>query len=373
MNPRRLEKSLAAIIAIGLLAAQAQATDISLPKCHYGPQEVLWFSTVHSNVVAVFGNGVVAVWDFLSGELRAQSSMSPDDLVYPGNTLALSHGQRTTVAAITPRERWVGDRFFAAIALCDVFEAAKRTDAWVELVRPANSGFVGRGSTLVLADTPPNNAAVLESDTTTGKTLWRSEADDDVQTGTILAADGQCYVNFCRDRTLRARDHSGKLLWDWHLSGTRFAEPGFWPDNPSLPYVVVHESDLKRSDSVGDLIALSAQSGRTLWRKRRAQFGCLKAVSDDGKRQAFFSRAHLEIAALPKRGSVRVAALQDDLDARFASDGRFLLCLPALETVSENKAANSYEVARKSKLLSVVNAETGKITKQFPLLPSERH
>ena len=118
---------------------------------------------------------------------------------------------------------------------------------------------------------------------------------------------------------------------------------------------------------MADFVALSAKGGKELWRKKNAQFGTLKAVSDDGKHQVFLVHGHLEIATLPEQAKPKVVALKDDVDVAFSPDGRFLFCIPALVMVSENKAENIQTFARHSRLLSVVNVETGKIVKEFSL------
>lgn len=372
MNSRKFQKALVAIATVWLLVARAQALEIAPPKAVYDSQEVLWFSVTHSNLITVSGNGSVGVWNFSSGEMRNQFSLPTNGLAYPANNLAASRHQQIALAMLTDQATLVGDKFFSAVTGYDA--SGKRVNNFkVEIVSPIVCGFVGTTTTLILADSPPNNAVVAAVDTSTGKTLWRSETGDDVQTGTIALADGQCYVNFCRDKHLRARNQSGKLVWDWLVPKGKFAEPGYWPDKPVLPYVVVYESD-EEKDNVADLVALSAKDNKEVWRKKNVQFGMLKAVSDDGKHQVFFQQGHLEIATLPEQAKPKVVALKDDVDVAFSPDGRFLFCLPALAKVSENKTENLYTVARHSKLLSVVDVETGKIVKEFSLAgPVEKH
>jgi len=365
MNSRKSHRSLVVISTMWLLVARALALDIAPPKAVYDNQEVLWFSVTHSNLIAVFGNGSVGVWNFSSGELLNKFSLPTNELAYPANNLAASHHQRTALALLTDQTTLVGDKVFST-GTCYDASGKRVNDFKVEIVSPAICGFVGATTTLLLADKPPNNAVVAAVDTSTGKTLWRFEADDDVQTGTVALADGECYVNFCRDRHLRARNQLGELIWDWPVPKGKFAEPGYWPDKPVLPYVVIRESD-EEKDDVAEFVALSAKSGKELWRKKNARFGALKAVSDDGKHQVFFLDGHVQITALPERTKPKVVALNDDVDVAFSSDGRLLLCLPALVKVSENKAANSQTVARHSRLLSVVDFETGKIAKELPL------
>ena len=157
-----------------------------------------------------------------------------------------------------------------------------------------------------------------------------------------------------------------RSVWDWLVPKGKFAEPGYWPDKPVLPYVVVYLSD-EEKDNAADLVALSAKASKEVWRRKNVQFGMLKAVSDDGKLQVFFQQGHLEIATLPEQAKSKIVALKDDMNVAFSSDGRFLFCLPALTRVSENKTENLYTVARRSKLLSVVDVETGKIVKEFSL------
>jgi len=372
MTPCLLKISLTAITTVGVLLAQSQAIDIAPPTSRYDPEEVLWFSIAHSNVVAVFGNGLVGVWNFRSGNLQIQHRLASNDVVYPGQRLALSRGQRTTLAAVTSRERSVDDKFVVAVSVYDLFEKSKAMDRWVGLTGPVNHGFVGTSSMLVLADQPPMDALVVAIDAASGTVLWRSKNEDDVQTGTIVLADGQCYVNFCRDRRLRARDRAGKLVWEWVVPQGKFAEPGFWPDNPGMPYVVVYESDAE-GNRAGQLLALSATDGTRVWRKEGVLLGSLRGASDDGKKQAFFLHGQVEITHLPSQLALPAATLKGSQDAVFSGDGHCLLCLPALVTVSENKTDNSYLVARRSKILSVVDAETGKMLRAFPLtVPAER-
>jgi hypothetical protein len=372
VNPCLLRISWTTLTTLGVFLTQSQAIDIAPPTCRYHPEEVLWFSVAHSNVVAVLGNGLVGVWDFRSGGLQIQCRLASNDMRYPGQRLALSRGQRKTLAAVTDRERFVDGKIAVAVSVCELFEGSKPMDCWVELIGPANHGFVGLSPMLVLAQHPPLDALVVGMDTGSDALLWRSKSEDDVQTGTIVLADGQCYVNFCRDLRLRARDRAGKLVWERAVPEGKFAEPGFWPHNPGLPYVVVYESDAEGSRP-GQLLALSARGGITIWRKEDGLFGSLRAVSDDGKKQAFFLHGKLEITHLPAQLVTPAAKLNENHDAVFSGDGRCLLCLPTLVTVSENKADNSYLVARRSKVLSVVDAETGKMLKAFPLtVPAER-
>jgi len=307
------------------------------------------------------------MWNFPSGVMRNQFRLSNNVPAYPDRNLAASDDQPVALVVLGDDATLVGDKYFSTLTGYDA--SGKRVKACeVELVSPSNCGFVGTTSTLILADPPPNNAAVAAVDTATGRTVWRSETDDDVQTGTIALAGGQLYVNFCRDRHLRARNQSGKLVWDWPVPKGMFAEPGYWPGNPVLPYVVVYES-AEEKDHVADLVALSAKDGKEVWRKRNAQFGSLKAVSDDGKHQLFYQQGRVEITTFPEQAKPKVVALQEDVDAVFSPDGSFVFCLPALVKVSENKAENLYTVARHSSLLSVVDVETGKIVKQFSVAP----
>lgn len=372
MNLRKFQKALIAIATVLLLVTRAQALSIVPPRAVYDSQEVLWFSVTHSNLITVSGNGSVGVWDFSSGEIRNQFSLPTNELAYPANNLAASRHQQIALAMLTDHATLVGDKFFSAVTGYDA--SGKRVSNFqVEFVSPSICGFVGTTTTLILAESPPNDAVVTAVDISTGKTLWRSETDDDVQTGTVALADGQCYVNFCRDKHLRARDQSGKLVWDWLVPKGKFAEPGYWPDKPVLPYVVVYESDAEK-DNVADFVALSAKDSKEVWRKKNVQFGMLRAISDDGKRQVFFQQGHLEIAMLPERAKPKVVAFENDVDVAFSPDGRFLFCLPALAKVSENKTENFYTVARRSKLLSVVDVETGKVVKEFSLAAQvEKH
>lgn len=366
MKSHRFPKLVAAIVTVWLLFARAQALEIVPPKTVYDSQEVLWFSVTQSNLITVSGNGHVGVWNFSSGKMLNQFSLPTNALEnYAVNHPAASRHQQMAIATLTAQGTLAGDKIFSTVICVDA--SGKRENSFkVKLVGPSICGFVGTTSTLILSDSPPNNAVVAAVDTSTGKTLWRSESDDDVQTGTIVLADGQCYVNFCRDGHLRARNQSGKLVWNWPVPNGKFAEPGYLPDKPALPYVVVYESD-KEKENVADLVALSAKNGKEVWRKKDAQFGTLKAVSDDGKHQVFFQPGRLEITALPEQAKPKIVAMKDDVDAVFSADGRFLFCLPALAKISENKAENTQTVARRSRLLSVVDVGTGKIVKEFSL------
>jgi outer membrane protein assembly factor BamB len=372
MNSHKFQKALVAIASVWLLVARTHALEFAPPKAVYDSQEVLWFSATDSNLITVSGNGSVGVWNFSSGAMLNQFSLSTNELAYPVNNLSASRHRQLALAMLTDQATLVGDKFFSTVTGYDA--SGKRVNNFkVEIVSPSICGFVETTSTLILADSPPNNAVVMAMDTSSGKTLWRSETDDDVQTGTIALADGQCYVNFCRDRHLRARNQSDKLVWDWPVPKGKFAEPGYWPDTPDLPYVVVFESD-EETDNIADLVALSAKNGKELWRKKNAQFGSLKAISDDGKHQAFFQEGCVEIASLPEQTKPNAIALKDDVDAVFSPDGRFLFCLPSLVKVSEDKAQNIETFARHSRLLSVVDVETGKIVKEFSLAtPVEKH
>ena len=364
MNSHKIQKRLVAIATVLLLFTRAQALDIAPPKAVYDSQEVLWFSVTHSNLMAVSGNGSVRVLDFSSGSMLNQFDLPTNALTHPFNNLVASGHEQVALTMLIAEGTLVGDKFFPTATGYDV--SGKQVNSFkVELAKPSICGFVGTTATLVLADSPPFNAVVMAVDTSTGKTLWRSETDDDVQTGTIALPEGKGYVNFCRDRHLRARNQSGKLVWDWSVPKGKFAEPSYWPDRTVLPYVVVYESD-EEKDNSADFVALSAKNGKEVWRKKNAQFGMLKAISDDGKHQIFFQQDHLEITALPEQ-AVKAVALKDNVDVAFSQDGRFLFCLPALVKVSENKAENTQTFARHSRLLSVVDVETGKIVKQFSL------
>ena len=84
----------------------------------------------------------------------------------------------------------------------------------------------------------------------------------------------------------------------------------------------------------------------------------------------------LEVHAAPLEAAQKMCIRdrKDDVDAVFSPDGRFLFCLPSLVKVSEDKAQNIETFARHSRLLSVVDVETGKIVKEFSLAtPVEKH
>lgn len=356
-------KAFATSSAACLLALPALATSLAAPKCLYRPAEVLWFSVSDSNVVAVFGSGQAGVWDYPSGTTRGQFGLPVNSDLYPGDNLAAVRSGSLMLAVANDGPIWVGDKSFS---MANVYDAAthKTTLIKAELEAPTSCGFVG--TTLFFAAKPPNNAVVVAVDSVAGTTLWRSETDDDVQTGTIVLARGHCYVNFCRDGHLRARNQSGRLVWDWTVPKGRFAEPGCWPQNPALPYVVVHQSAVDKEDSA-DLVALSAKDGSTVWRKNGVRFGSLKAVSDDGKWQVFYQEGRVVVSALPDLKKSQELPLTDDLDAAFSPDGRFLFCLPALVKEAEDKSKNTFTVSRRSRVLSVVEVETGRIVKQIPL------
>jgi hypothetical protein len=173
-------------------------------------------------------------------------------------------------------------------------------------------------------------------------------------------------VNFCRGNLIVARNQLGKVLWQRTIPKGRFAEPGYWPDTPQAPYVVVWQSDINRDDNA-DFIALSATEGSTVWTRKTLPFGALRAVSRDGSKQAFFYKGKLEITALPQANFALVPEVKENVDAVFSDDQRTLVCLPALVTVSEDKTNYTYTVARKSTMLRIVDAEKGSLITQFEL------
>ena len=360
------------IFAVAIqLATRAWALSIVPTKPVYDPQEILWFSVTQSNLVTVSADSSVKFWDFASGKKLSEFVLPTNETPRLDEyTLAVSTNHSAKLAVIAGNVDFQGDINSRVM----VFDASGRlaSDFAVTLIGPYNCGFAANGDALILADSPPNNAVVFGCEATSGKKLWRAESDDDVQTGTIALADGRCYVNFCRDGRLRTRNHKGKRVWDWVVPKNKFAEPGYWPDSPALPYVVVFISD-KTDDQKTELIALSAKDGSIVWREPNPRFGSLKAVSRDGRHQAFFRQGQIEITALPEQTKPQVVALHEEMEAIFSSDGHFLLCLPALTKISEDKYQNHYTAARHSSLMSVVSVETGKILKQFSLSTAVKH
>src|SRR5580704_11653882 len=69
------------------------ATEIAPLKCIVSSKEVISFSVNQSNVIAVFGNGGVGVWNFSSGEMVHQFNIPVEDMSpVVGHHEVLSHG-----------------------------------------------------------------------------------------------------------------------------------------------------------------------------------------------------------------------------------------------------------------------------------------
>jgi outer membrane protein assembly factor BamB len=329
----------------------------------------VWFSATDTDVISVFGSNHVGTWNFVSAERKSGFQLRDNTSIYPDGVLSVSGSSRVVIAAVKDEPIWISEKSFSVGEIYDT-ASGKLTEVKVELTGAGTCGFIESTPTLVLAARPPNNAVVAAVDVITGKNLWRSETDDDVQTGTIALNKGLCYVNFCRDGRLRARNQSGKLIWERPVGDGKFAEPGFWPKNPNLPYVVVAESRANEGTD-RELIALSGKNGSVIWRTRNPEIESLKAISNDGARQVFFRNGRVEISELPKEKITRIDSLSMNMDVVFSPNGRFLLCLPALTKVSEDKGKNTYTVARSSGLLTVVDAETGNVVRKFPLIGSQ--
>jgi hypothetical protein len=159
---------------------------------------------------------------------------------------------------------------------------------------------------------------------------------------------------------VRALDKRGTVLWQTHYkNATEFLDPTDVQPRHSLNTMYNSETH--------QMIGLCASDGKELWSLPDADSCSLRAVSDDGARQAFFLAGEMRIYSLPSTAYLRIQGLSLECDAVFTPDAQYLLCLPALP-VRLPEGQISYEptpVSRASHRLCIVDAGSGETVRSF--------
>ena len=101
----------------------------------------------------------------------------------------------------------------------------------------------------------------------------------------------------------------------------------------------------------------------------------LLAMSADGRRQAFKDGNWIEIRSLPRESVIRIPET-GQVDAAFTPDGTRLITLPSLEITwsrsKRGKGGGEYPVERYGHTLRIIDAATGKTSREIDLLQSAK-
>jgi len=276
--------------------AQIQATSIVPPTTQYQPGDVIWFSASGSNIVAYCGDGNVRVWSLGTGKLVNRFKISDSHTGRTYHYLAVSR-------AAAPRMAVSGKEFIGEgkteLEVYGLVSGKKTTVYTLPLSSPDLIGFSDKDDLLIISS-PADNRALVGFDCETGKVKWRSDNEDDVQSGTAIAQNAEVHVNFCRGNKVIARDRTSKILWQKDVPKGQLCEPGYWPEGLSIPYVVAWESYRDRN-LPGHMAAYSARDGSVLWTIEGIVFGSLKAISPSGGKQVISDAAVRASFCFPKR------------------------------------------------------------------------
>ena len=333
-------KVIAAMLVTIVLPLVCWATSIVRPTRVCKPDTVVWLDVWESHVVAVYGDGHVALWDLGTGQSTARWDTKPIELdrvqiARGGNALALA--------------RW--DNAGTTVTFHDIEHGrVVSTTRLPGLTGLLQMGFSKDGARFAMGAV---GGTIVCIDVRNGRIAWQGEDPaDDPMRGRQLLADGTIYASIIPD-AVEARTANGRLVWRKEAKARDLV---MGADQWSS-LVIVWEG---ASESC---FALSPTDGGEVWRDD-AKGTDLCAVSGDGMVRLYQTQDAISITS--KTG---VVSLQRDprepIDAMFAPDVSLVVVLSKLQ--EKEKGEKNVTVDRSSSELGVFDVRTGRLVRTLDL------
>jgi len=332
------------------------------PKPKMDANEITWFGVLDNVIVTCSNAGWVQVLDY--NTVRPSAMWCLDDYSYEEmlNLILVPKGSIRLFAHV----KWLGPsvlgiRFYNLDTGVPTMDRRVRGDPWLMGVV-----FNKEGSQLYCI----GNQTIFRIDEGTSKiTQLPLDKLYPLSVCWIRAFPDENVFILCHDSHLIGKNWKGKPLWRMNFKGWgQSLDLGLVPSLPISPNGVflVESENLK---GPARIISVSLLDGRVLWERpiSDSNGSTFRAMSYDGRKQAWFEKGKLWIRSIDPNSAVEVPQIDMLADVAFVGDGSTLVSLPTLTIVAEDKTANTVTLQRKSHVLSVLDTASGKTVKTVDL------
>jgi len=336
-------------------------TSIKPPGKTYDSNEVLWLEAAEDVFYVCRASGEVSCWNLAEGKRLWAATLK--DFDPEANRVFLKRRQDDTLMGRIGRSS-EGESKLDFCTLPDLrllWEAAKVEGAGLQ-----GYGFSKDGAFFFCGSFRIDKLYALDLKT---KRIAHSIASPDARTGISFFDDGRRAAVFGFNALVFYDDKGKAVARIGNKKGTVLQPlPFSSAGGPDLPFLLAFADG--EDEKAGKYLAFSS-SGKTLW-QRQGRWGDLLAITPDGKKLAFRQGDNVRIEQMEDDSKPAVEVkMADRCEASFSTDGKLLLLIPAIEEKARDEKTNKVPCVRKSQIVQIVDAASGKVVRSVDLAKSQ--
>lgn len=328
------------------------------PQVVYEPNEITHFDVIGENFIVCQADGTIRMYSISTGKLKKVLKVNEKYCQgHPSRSNIQISKKDPWIITFIGGEIWEDDELYGLIIFYDLINGTELKSVKLKnSISLYHEGFDDSNRFYCVA---ANTQKIYCLDPITSKIESITSYDNCNWIWTVASGNGAYLANFFSSSNLEIVDKGGGLIWK---KGGWFTPIPLRSKQLSEVLVCLGGNDRNK------ICAFDFSDGQTIWEKDIEEgVDVLCAAGVDGKRQACFIGGQLYITSFPEDTKVAVPGVTNKCDTAFIEDGTKLLCLPALEKTREDKENNTVRYGRKSRILKLIECETGEVLKQFDL------